>query len=72
MNKKKRNMEKPKMNIVRDQYISLITYEGIKKEVRRIAQEKGVSISKYVERLIVEDLKKEGVSVVLKMEKRVV
>lgn len=65
-------MEKAKMTIVRDQYISLITYEGIKKEVRRIAQEKGISISKYVERLIVEDLKKEGVSVVLKMEKRVV
>ena len=61
-----------RLKLLKSEHFSFMTYPGIKQEVRRQAQEKGMTISAYLENVILEALKKEGVQFVVKMERKVV
>lgn len=53
-------------------FVSVATYSEVKNELKKKVKSQGVSISKYIESLILNDLRKDGISITVKAEKKLI
>jgi hypothetical protein len=58
--------------VPRDSFISISTYKEVKAEIRKLAESKGSNMSKYLESLALEDLRKKGISITVKRETKII
>jgi hypothetical protein len=58
--------------VKKDSFISVTTYSEIKKEIKKKAKASGTTMSKYLERLMLADLQKDGISITIKAEKKLI
>jgi hypothetical protein len=58
--------------IKKDSFISVITYSEIKKEIKKKAKSTGTTMSKYLEHLVMADLQKDGITITVKVENKLI
>lgn len=64
--------EKTQGSFSKQAFVSVATYSEVKNELKKKVKSQGVSISKYIESLILNDLRKDGISITVKAEKKLI
>lgn len=58
--------------VAKDSFLSITTYREVKDQIKKKANSSNTTISKYIEKLVLADLQKDGVSITVKAEKKLI